>query len=98
MRSCRWQLSLPTCHRINEVGGTLGTQRPVLCVELEAGVPESARERIEAELLNLGAHHASAARVQRLLFHPGFPVDIRHNAKIGREKLAAWASKRSEVA
>ena len=23
--------------------------------------------------------------------HPGFPVLIRHNAKIGREKLAAWA-------
>jgi hypothetical protein len=23
--------------------------------------------------------------------HPGFPVDIRHNAKIGREKLAEWA-------
>ena len=23
----------------------------------------------------------------------GFPVDIRHNAKIGREKLAVWASR-----
>jgi len=25
------------------------------------------------------------------LFHPGFPVDIRHNAKITRERLAVWA-------
>jgi hypothetical protein len=25
------------------------------------------------------------------LFHKSFPVDIRHNAKIFREKLALWA-------
>ena len=29
--------------------------------------------------------------IKHVLFHPGFPVDIRHNAKIGREKLAKWA-------
>jgi olefin beta-lactone synthetase len=28
-----------------------------------------------------------------VLFHPAFPVDIRHNAKIFREKLAVWAAK-----
>jgi len=28
-----------------------------------------------------------------VLFHPSFPVDIRHNAKISREKLALWAEK-----
>jgi hypothetical protein len=28
------------------------------------------------------------------LRHDGFPVDIRHNAKIGYEALAAWAAKR----
>jgi olefin beta-lactone synthetase len=27
-----------------------------------------------------------------MLFHPRFPVDIRHNAKIGREQLARWAA------
>ena len=32
--------------------------------------------------------------IQTILFHPGFPVDIRHNAKIFREKLAAWAARR----
>ena len=31
---------------------------------------------------------------RRFLFHPSFPVDIRHNAKIFREKLAVWASRR----
>lgn len=74
--------------------GEKGAQMPVLCVELEPGTPEAARERIEAELLNLGQRHPHTARVQRLLFHPRFPVDIRHNAKIGREALARWASAR----
>jgi hypothetical protein len=26
------------------------------------------------------------------LIHPRFPVDVRHNAKIFREKLAVWAA------
>ena len=30
---------------------------------------------------------------REVLFHPGFPVDIRHNSKIGREELAEWAEK-----
>jgi acyl-CoA synthetase (AMP-forming)/AMP-acid ligase II len=72
--------------------GARSAQTPVLCVELDAGVAHAARERIEAELLNLGARLPHTARVQRVLFHPGFPVDIRHNAKIGREKLAKWAA------
>ena len=32
--------------------------------------------------------------VEHLLVHESFPVDIRHNAKIFREKLAAWAQPR----
>ncbi len=28
------------------------------------------------------------------LFHKSFPVDTRHNAKIGREKLTLWAQKK----
>jgi len=39
----------------------------------------------------LGEVHADASRIERFLLHPGFPVDIRHNAKIGREPLARWA-------
>jgi hypothetical protein len=29
-----------------------------------------------------------------VLFHPAFPVDVRHNAKIFREQLAVWAARR----
>ncbi len=61
---------------------------PVLCVELEPGATE---ERLTEELLSLGKRFAPAQNIKQFLVHPSFPVDIRHNAKIFREKLAAWA-------
>jgi acyl-CoA synthetase (AMP-forming)/AMP-acid ligase II len=86
----------PDVRRTALVGvGRFGSQRAVLCVELRAGV--SAREwpRIEAELRHLGEGFVHTAKVAAFLHHPKpFPVDIRHNAKIGREKLALWAAKR----
>ncbi len=75
------------------VDGSRGAQRPVLCVELRPGIGKDQHERIAGELRHLGNGHVHAAKVDGFLFHPGFPVDIRHNAKIGREKLAAWATK-----
>ncbi|MDI9237932.1 fatty acid CoA ligase family protein [Lysobacter sp. LF1] len=72
--------------------GAMGTQRPVLCVELAAGVHAREWPRIERELRALGARHAHTARIDTFLRNAKFPVDIRHNAKIGREKLAAWAA------
>lgn len=76
-------------------GGASGAQTPVLCVELREGVAASEWPRIEAELRHLGEGFVHTAKVARFLHHAKpFPVDIRHNAKIGREKLAAWATKR----
>jgi acyl-CoA synthetase (AMP-forming)/AMP-acid ligase II len=84
----------PEVRRTALVGiGERGAQRPVLCVELRAGVARDQRPRIADELRHLGEGFVHAARVETFLFHPRFPVDIRHNAKIGREKLAAWAAK-----
>lgn len=74
--------------------GPVGAQTPVLCVELAAGVPARAWPRIERELRALGARFPHTARLARFLRHPKFPVDIRHNAKIGREALAVWAARR----
>lgn len=75
--------------------GAYGAQIPVLCVELREGVAASEWERIETELRHLGEGHVHTAKVQRFLHYPKpFPVDIRHNAKIGREMLAVWAAKR----
>jgi acyl-CoA synthetase (AMP-forming)/AMP-acid ligase II len=82
----------PEVRRSALVGiGEYGAQQPVLCVELIAGCSRE-RSAIEAELLNLGARFAHTRDIQRVLFHAGFPVDIRHNAKIGREALSRWAT------
>ncbi|PKM15632.1 MAG: peptide synthase [Gammaproteobacteria bacterium HGW-Gammaproteobacteria-2] len=72
--------------------GNAGAQQPVLCVELLARLGRSAQARIRAELLAMGGQYVHTARVQRIVFHPRFPVDIRHNAKIGREALARWVA------
>lgn len=74
--------------------GAPGRQVPVLCYELLPGTVDSPAlvERLRRE----AAAHAHTARIERFLPHPGFPVDIRHNAKIGREKLAVWATTQLE--
>ncbi len=75
----------PTVKRTALVGAGLV---PVLCVELEPGTLPS--EELKREILSLPN---AVAEVKDLLFHPGFPVDTRHNAKINREALAVWAAK-----
>jgi acyl-CoA synthetase (AMP-forming)/AMP-acid ligase II len=76
--------------------GQLGAQTPVLCVELRDGVNVSEWSRIESELRHLGEGFVHTAAVQTFVRYPkSFPVDIRHNAKIGREKLAVWAVKQA---
>jgi acyl-CoA synthetase (AMP-forming)/AMP-acid ligase II len=85
----------PKVRRTALVGtGAAGAQLPLLWVELHE--PRSARaecERIAEELRAIGAQYPHTAGIERIRFHHGFPVDIRHNAKIGREKLAAQARK-----
>jgi len=77
--------------------GPRGDQTPVLCVELEkkgAGIDRCA---LTSELLALGATRGITKPIQTILFHDGFPVDIRHNAKIFREKLAVRAAEKLGV-
>ena len=76
--------------------GQPGAQLPVLCVELESDVDAAQWPRIASELRHLADGQVHTAKVARFLRYPKpFPVDIRHNAKIGRENLAAWAAKQS---
>ena len=90
----------PDVRRTALVGvGPPGAQAPVLCVELETGIDAAHWPRIEGELRHLGAGLVHTAKVTHFLRYPQpFPVDIRHNAKIGREKLAAWAAKQLRFA
>ncbi|PFX03679.1 Long-chain-fatty-acid--CoA ligase [Nocardia farcinica] len=85
--------AVPGVARTALVGvGAPGAQRPVLCVETEPGADRLA---VELRLRTRGAEFALTESIDDFLFHPGFPVDIRHNAKIGREQLARWAAGRS---
>jgi acyl-CoA synthetase (AMP-forming)/AMP-acid ligase II len=84
----------PAVHRTALVGVPRpGGVEPVLCVELEKEAASTPPEVLRQELLALGAAHAQTRAIRTVLFHASFPVDIRHNAKIFREKLATWAAK-----
>lgn len=73
--------------------GPKGAQTPVLVYELKSNVGRG-RFDTSDELRRIGKGLVHTAKVAVFLRYPGaFPVDIRHNAKIGREKLAAWAAK-----
>jgi len=68
-----------------------GQTRPVLCVELAPGRGADER-RVEKDLRAMAGEREFTRPIETFLFHDDFPVDIRHNAKIFREKLAVWAA------
>lgn len=82
----------PEVFRTALVGVEIGGRTvPLVCVELESGTPRTHHQQIIADLRVIAARFPHTARIERFLIHPAFPVDIRHNAKIFREKLAVWA-------
>jgi acyl-CoA synthetase (AMP-forming)/AMP-acid ligase II len=72
--------------------GPRGAERPVLVIE------SAEREYVLLPRLRQRSAELVAAPglppVERFLFHPHFPVDARHNAKIRREELKRWAEGR----
>jgi acyl-CoA synthetase (AMP-forming)/AMP-acid ligase II len=74
--------------------GPHGEQSPVLFIEknMDGDNPEP------LDLLQqLAKEQKIWPSIDRLLSSPRLPVDVRHNAKINREKLAAWATQLSEI-
>ena len=67
---------------------------PVLCIERNTDGKRVPEQCTCAELLSLAQRHEHTRIIRHILFHPRFPVDIRHNAKINREQLALWAQRR----
>lgn len=65
--------------------------KAVLCVEIERKKKHVDKSKLKNELLNIAVSHRLTSDIDTVLFHPHFPVDIRHNAKIIREKLVVWA-------
>jgi len=80
-----------------------GVTHPVLCVELDrrqrlgmslfdaSGRPRSTV--LDELMAGAGDRFAHTRQVRTFLLHDAFPVDVRHNSKIFREKLAVWADK-----
>jgi olefin beta-lactone synthetase len=72
-------------------------QRPVIILEPKQGkfpATEAAKKTLLDEIRRLGQSNPLTTTIDDFLLHPSFPVDIRHNAKIFREKLARWAAKK----
>ena len=90
----------PQIYRSALVGvGSPGSQRPVIVLEPADGempATDSARARLRAQIRQTAKSNPLTERINEVLFHPAFPVDIRHNAKIFREKLAIWAAEELE--
>jgi hypothetical protein len=81
--------------------GPRGRQQPAIVVEpksravMRSGTEQQALARA---LRQLALGHPHTAPIHRFYFHPHFPVDVRHNAKIDRLALARWAAARNGIA
>jgi acyl-CoA synthetase (AMP-forming)/AMP-acid ligase II len=84
--------SHPRAARCALIGlGEPGRQRAALVVETK--IQDSAQARAVArELRTLARQHEHTDGIAAFYFREKFPVDVRHNAKIHRLTLAAWAT------
>jgi olefin beta-lactone synthetase len=88
----------PQVYRAALVGiGHSGSERPIIIIEPEPHAfprTTAAEARFRNELLTLAANSQLTSTIRDVLFHPSLPVDTRHNVKIQREHLRAWAKER----
>ncbi len=71
--------------------GERGHQEPALVVEAKI-LDSGTAHKLARELRLLALQHPHTAAIKTFYFHPKFPVDVRHNAKIHRLTLAQWAA------
>ncbi|MBA2114002.1 fatty acid CoA ligase family protein [Bremerella alba] len=80
--------------------GEPGDEVPVVIVQPWPGMyPDTPQEidQLMDQLREIGNKNALTERIDHFLLHPNFPVDVRHNSKIFREKLKVWAEERIET-
>jgi acyl-CoA synthetase (AMP-forming)/AMP-acid ligase II len=70
-----------------------GGEVPVICVEVRTDRTVDL-ESLHKQLLERAAANPRSACIRHVLFPERLPVDPRHNSKIERSKLAAWAKER----
>ena len=61
---------------------------PVLVVQPRR---RSQQKKLRKELLAMAQSNPLTANIKQVFFRPSFPVDVRHNIKINRPKLAKYA-------
>jgi acyl-CoA synthetase (AMP-forming)/AMP-acid ligase II len=74
--------------------GPRNARTPVMVIERAETGRNLPRAELTAELLELADQYEITRRIRTILYHRSFPVDIRHNSKIFREKLSDWAERR----
>lgn len=84
----------PQVRRSALIGWTdAGRIVPAVCIELRRDQDRRDWESITKELRQWVARSSVTAPIRHFFLHRGFPVDIRHNAKIDRTALAIWAAR-----
>ncbi len=63
---------------------------PIICIE-QAKTSKISKAKLLYELRIIAQNTKQTEDISDFLIHKNFPMDIRHNAKIFREKLALWA-------
>lgn len=71
--------------------GGVSEVEPLICIELDQSLVCNKSAQLYQELMAIAEQYSQTQGIRRFLIHPDFPVDVRHNAKIFREKLAVWA-------
>lgn len=74
--------------------GKPGKEKPVLIVEPAPGVAAKVAIKAAEALAAARADDGTLPKLHATLAKSEFPVDVRHNAKIHRLELKAWAEKR----
>nr|WP_233275926.1 alpha/beta fold hydrolase [Isoptericola variabilis] len=84
---------LPQVRRAAVVGvGPAGVQQPVVVVEPVPGAGPR-RPGLAPPELSAAVREACPVRPAAVLVTPDLPTDVRHNSKIDRTRLAAWADR-----
>jgi acyl-CoA synthetase (AMP-forming)/AMP-acid ligase II len=77
------------------VGVTIMNKKmPLMCIELTDEAKNNKqfdKSALFSQLKVIALGNKQTSPISHFLLHNNFPVDIRHNAKIFREKLAVWA-------
>lgn len=87
----------PRARRCALVGlGAPGAQVPAIVAETRIAGPDDAA-RLADELRAIARENPWTREIRQFYFHPRFPVDVRHNAKIHRLTLTRWAARNRPI-